>query len=60
MRPIRDTVDSIAPQAECTPPEIYSRSSREKLVFWVEAVPQPDQAARLRLGLPIDVRMAGR
>jgi HlyD family secretion protein len=59
-QPIRGTIDFIAPQAEYTPPVIYSRGSREKLVFRVEAMPLPGQAARLRPGLPIDVRIAGR
>jgi HlyD family secretion protein len=60
VQPIRGTIDFIAPQAEYTPPVIYSRGSREKLVFRVEAVPKPEQAARLRPGLPIDVRITGR
>ena len=59
-QPIRGTVDFIAPQAEYTPPVIYSRGSREKLVFRVEARPLPEQAMRLRPGLPIDVRIARR
>ncbi|WP_194712955.1 HlyD family secretion protein [Noviherbaspirillum soli] len=59
-QPIRGTIDFIAPQAEYTPPVIYSRGSREKLVFRVEAVPLPEQAARLRPGLPIDVRILER
>jgi len=54
--PIRATVDFVAPQAEYTPPVIYSRGSREKLVFRVEAVPAPEQALQLRPGLPLDVR----
>jgi HlyD family secretion protein len=56
--PIRATVDFIAPQAEYTPPVIYSRGSREQLVFRVEAAPAPAQAAGLRPGLPLDVRLA--
>lgn len=56
--PIRATVDFIAPQSEYTPPVIYSRGSREQLVFRVEAAPAPDQAASLRPGLPVDVRLA--
>jgi HlyD family secretion protein len=56
--PIRGTVDFVAPQAEYTPPVIYSRGSREKLVFRVEAAPAPEQAASLRPGLPVDVRLA--
>lgn len=58
--PIRATVTFIAPQAEYTPPVIYSRGSREKLVFRVEAYPAPQQAASLRPGLPVDVRLSGR
>lgn len=55
--PIRATIDFIAAQAEYTPPVIYSRGSREKLVFRVEAVPDPAQAASLRPGLPVDVHV---
>lgn len=55
--PIRARIDFIAAQAEYTPPVIYSRGSREKLVFRVEAVPAPEQAGRLRPGLPVDVRL---
>lgn len=57
--PIRATIDFIAPQAEYTPPVIYSRGSREKLVFRVEAAPALEQAATLRPGLPVDVRIVG-
>ncbi|HJW26965.1 MAG TPA: HlyD family efflux transporter periplasmic adaptor subunit [Rhodocyclaceae bacterium] len=57
--PIRATIDFISPQAEYTPPVIYSRGSREKLVFRVEAAPAGEQAANLRPGLPVDVRLAG-
>jgi HlyD family secretion protein len=56
--PIRARVDFIAPQAEYTPPIIYSRGSREKLVFRIEATPQPDQVQRLHPGLPLDVRLS--
>lgn len=56
---IRATIDFIAPQAEYTPPVIYSRGSREKLVFRVEAAPAAEQAASLRPGLPVDVSLAG-
>lgn len=53
--PIRAKIDFIAPVAEYTPPVIYSRGSREKLLFRVEAA--PEQAAGLRPGLPVDVRL---
>ena len=50
------TISFIAPQAEYTPPLIYSESSKAKLVFLVEARPRPDQAAALNPGQPISVR----
>jgi HlyD family secretion protein len=52
------TISFIAPQAEFTPPVIYSESSRAKLVFLVEARPRPEQAARLNPGQPVEVRPA--
>ncbi|MBK8508658.1 MAG: HlyD family efflux transporter periplasmic adaptor subunit [Candidatus Competibacteraceae bacterium] len=55
--PIRARVDFIAPKAEYTPPVIYSRGAREKLVFRVEAAPAPEDARRLHPGLPVDVRL---
>jgi len=47
----------VSPQAEYTPPVIYSNESRSKLVFMVEA--EPDDAARavLKPGQPLDVRL---
>ena len=59
-QPIRATIRFIATQAEYTPPVIYSKGSREKLVFRIEALPEPEQATRLRPGLPVDVRLLGR
>jgi HlyD family secretion protein len=53
--PIEATVRFVAREAEFTPPVIYSRGSREKLVFMVEAWPAPADAAKLRPGLPVDV-----
>jgi HlyD family secretion protein len=49
-------VSFIAPQAEYTPPVIYSESSRAKLVIMVEARPAPAQAALLNPGQPVAVR----
>jgi HlyD family secretion protein len=46
----------VSPQAEYTPPVIYSNSSRSKLVFMVEA--QPTDASALKPGQPVDVRFA--
>lgn len=50
------TVSFISPQAEYTPPVIYSESSRAKLVFLIEAHPPSDQASLLNPGQPIEVR----
>ncbi|WP_417465294.1 HlyD family secretion protein [Kordiimonas sp.] len=47
------SVSFIAPEAEYTPPVIYSVESREKLVFLIEAVPNGDTL--LPVGLPIEV-----
>jgi HlyD family secretion protein len=50
-------ISFIARSAEFTPPVIYSREERDKLVFLVEAVPEHPE--RLRVGQPIDVTLAG-
>jgi len=52
------TITFISPQAEYTPPLIYSESSKSKLVFIIEARPRPEQAAQLNPGEPIEVRPA--
>jgi HlyD family secretion protein len=49
-------ITHVSPQAEYTPPLIYSNVSRSKLVFMVEA--QPADAAALKPGQPLDVRFA--
>lgn len=56
--PVAARIDFIATQAEYTPPVIYSNSQRSRLVFMVEARPQPGHAARLKPGQPLDVRRA--
>jgi HlyD family secretion protein len=48
-------ISFISPRAEFTPPVIYSRESRSKLVFMVEAVFDPDTAVNLHPGQPVDV-----
>ena len=49
-------VSYISPRAEYTPPVIYSRESRAKLVFMVESVFDPQVAANLHPGQPVDVQ----
>lgn len=56
--PIAARVTRIATQAEYTPPVIYSNAQRAKLVFMVEAQPDPAQAKLLHPGQPLDVRPA--
>ena len=47
------TVAYVSPRAEFTPPVIYSRENRRRLVFMVEA--RPADPASLAPGLPIEV-----
>jgi HlyD family secretion protein len=53
--PVVGRISFISPKAEYTPPVIYSRSNRSKLVFMVEAVFDPNTAASLHPGQPVDV-----
>ena len=55
--PVAAQVTYIAPQAEFTPPVIYSKESRAKLVFLVEAKPAAADAAKLHPGQPVDVTL---
>jgi HlyD family secretion protein len=50
------TISFISPQAEFTPPVIYSEASRAKLVYMVEARPPPALAALINPGQPVAVR----
>jgi HlyD family secretion protein len=49
-------VSFVSPQAEYTPPFIYSESTRAKFVFLAEARPQPNQAAAFNPGQPVTVK----
>ena len=51
------TVSFISRQAEYTPPVLYSKESRSKLVFLIEARPSPADAANLHPGQPVDVAL---
>lgn len=48
-------VSYISPRAEYTPPVIYSQDTRSKLVFMIEIVFDPQDAAKLHPGQPVDV-----
>ena len=52
---LQAVVTFIAPQAEFTPPVIYSEQSRAKLVYMVEA--KPEAPAGLHPGQPVDVSL---
>ncbi|WP_034607086.1 HlyD family secretion protein [Chitinimonas koreensis] len=57
--PVAATVRYVAREAEFTPPLIYSKENRAKLVFLAEATPlAAADAARLPPGLPLDVTPA--
>ena len=55
--PVAATVSFISPQAEFTPPVIYSRDQRAKLVFLIEARPAAADAVKLRPGQPLDIAL---
>lgn len=54
--PLIGKVSFISPRAEYTPPVIYSRESRGKLVFMIEVVFDPKTAANLHPGQPVDLQ----
>ncbi len=56
--PIGATVSYVSNQAEYTPPVLYSKDARARIVFLVEARPNAADAVRLHPGQPVDVRPA--
>ena len=55
--PVAAKVSYISSQAEYTPPVLYSKESRGKLLYLVEARPDPAEGLKLRPGQPLDVRL---
>lgn len=55
--PVQAAISHIAPNAEYTPPIIYSNETRSKLVFMVEARPEPEIASSLHPGQPVSVSL---
>jgi len=51
------TVNYISTQNEFTPPVIYNRENRAKLVYMIEAKFSATEAAELRPGQPVDVKL---
>lgn len=58
--PVHATVNYVSPSPEYTPPVLYNRDNRAKLVFLIEALVAPAEAAGLHPGQPVDVTPAGR
>lgn len=54
--PFFGTVHFVSPQAEYTPPVIYSKENRQKLVYMVELAFDQATAVQLHPGQPVDVR----
>ncbi|HEY6489439.1 MAG: HlyD family efflux transporter periplasmic adaptor subunit [Terracidiphilus sp.] len=54
---LQATIRFISPQAEYTPPVIYSNENRSKLVFLVIAKPSAQEAQALHPGQPIEVTL---
>lgn len=57
--PVMGKVSYISPQAEYTPPYIFSKDNRAKLVFMVEASIPPARAGSVHPGQPVEVRLSG-
>lgn len=57
--PIAARISYLSPRPEFTPPVLYNRANRAKLVFMVEALPVDAAVARdLHPGQPVDVTVA--
>lgn len=52
---VAGTISYISPEAEFTPPVIYSAEARQKLVFMVEAWPDDPAGFPLKPGQPVEV-----
>jgi len=55
--PVTARVTYLSSQAEYTPPVLYSKEARHKLLFLVEARPPAGAGAALRPGQPVEVRL---
>ena len=57
--PLEARVSYLSPKPEYTPPVLYNRENRTKLVFMVEAVFEGGAARDLHPGQPVDVMLVG-
>jgi len=55
--PVPAKIAFVSPQAEYTPPLIYSNENRSKLVFMIVAQPPAEKAALLHPGQPVEVAL---
>ncbi len=55
--PLPAVIRFISATSEYTPPVLFSEKNRHRLVFLVEAWPQPKDAAQLHPGQPVDVSL---
>lgn len=55
--PVEARVNYLSPRPEYTPPILYNRANRAKLVFMVEAAFDPALARELHPGQPVDVAL---
>ena len=58
-QPYAGVVSFVSPQAEYTPPVIYSQGFRAKLVYMAEARFEPQAARALKPGQPLDISLEG-
>jgi HlyD family secretion protein len=56
--PLTAQVTFVSDRAEYTPPVLYTRELRAKLVYLVEARPTPVDAHKLHPGQPVEVTLA--
>ncbi len=54
------SITYISPEAEFTPPIIYSNETKEKLTYMIEAYPSINEATLLHPGQPVDVSLEAR
>jgi len=51
-------ISFISPNAEYTPPVIFSKDSRDKLVYRIEALIKPEVSDKFNVGQPVDVQVS--
>jgi HlyD family secretion protein len=56
--PVEGRINYLSPQPEYTPPVLYNRENRTKLVFMIEATIDATAARDLHPGQPVDVTLA--